>query len=98
MISRGEAYGLAYLEAMARGCIVVASRNEGFDGIIKDGVNGYLCNAGDRHELAKVIIRIKQLSNAEKQNISRKAIETAKWLTDHNAAKIYIENIVKLTE
>ena len=41
MISRGEAYGLVYLEAMARGCITIASRNEGFDGVIIDGVNGF---------------------------------------------------------
>lgn len=98
MISRGEAYGLVYLEAMARGCIVVASRNEGFDGVIKDGVNGFLCNAGDWHELAQIIFRINQLPNAEKQDISEQAIETAKRLTDYNAAKIYIENIVKLAE
>ena len=36
MISRGEAYGLVYLEAMARGCITIASRNEGFDGVIDE--------------------------------------------------------------
>lgn len=98
MISRGEAYGLVYLEAMARGCIVVASRNEGFDGVIKDGVNGFLCNAGDSNELAQIIVRINQLSNAEKQDISEQAIETAKWLTDSNAAKIYIENIVNFSK
>ena len=42
MISQGEAFGLVYLEAMARGCITIASRGEGFDGIIKDGINGFL--------------------------------------------------------
>ena len=38
MISELETFGLVYIEAMAAGCITIASRNEGFDGIIKDGV------------------------------------------------------------
>ena len=38
MISSSETFGLVYLEAMAAGCITIASRDEGFDGIIKDGV------------------------------------------------------------
>ncbi|MBO6103034.1 MAG: glycosyltransferase, partial [Opitutales bacterium] len=51
MISDNEIYGLVYLEAMAKGCIVVASKNNGFDGIIKDGVNGFLCSPCDADEL-----------------------------------------------
>ena len=42
MISKNEAFGLVYLEAMLAGCIV-ASRN-GIDGIIIDGYNGFLCD------------------------------------------------------
>lgn len=95
MISRGEAYGLVYLEAMARGCITIASRDEGMDGVIKDGVNGFLCRAGDYEELASVIKRINALSCEERTTISNKAIETAKWLTDANAAKMYIDDIIK---
>lgn len=95
MISKGEAYGLVYLEAMARGCITIASRDEGMDGVIKDGVNGFLCKAGDYNELAAVIKRINGLSVEERMAISNKAIETAKWLTDANAAKMYIDDVIK---
>ena len=95
MISKGEAYGLVYLEAMARGCITIASRDEGMDGVIKDGVNGFLCKAGDYNELAVVIKRINALSSEEKMAISNKAVETAKWLTDANAAKMYIDDVIK---
>ena len=87
MISRWEAYGLVYLEAMARGCITIASRNEGFDGIIQDGVNGFLCKAGDAEELSSVVRRINALTAQERQMISEKAIETARELTDEKAAK-----------
>lgn len=95
MISKGEAYGLVYLEAMARGCITIASRHEGFDGVIKDGENGFLCNAGDVAELASIIKRINAMTEEERMAISEKAIATAKWLTDANAAKMYLDDVVK---
>ena len=94
MISRWEAYGLVYLEAMARGCITIASRNEGFDGIICDGINGFLCKAGDANELASIIHRINGLAPAERQQISENAIATARSLTDYKAAKRYIEDLI----
>ena len=78
MISRGEAYGLVYLEAMARGCITIASRGEGFDGVIEDGVNGFLCEAGNTQELANIIRKINALTSEERLAISEKAIETSR--------------------
>ncbi len=94
MISRGEAYGLVYLEAMARGCITIASRDEGFDGVIIDGENGFLCKAGDADELANIICRINNLKPIERQRISDNAITTAQSLTDYKAAKRYIDDLI----
>lgn len=94
MISKGEAYGLVYLEAMARGCITIASREEGFDGVIQDGKNGFLCKAGDSDELASIIKRINALSSEERQAISDNAIETARSLTDYKAAKRYLDDLL----
>lgn len=96
MISKWEAYGLVYLEAMARGCITIASRYEGFDGIIVDGVNGFLCKAGDANELASIFRRIDAMTVKEKVAISQRAIETAKTLTDVKAAKQYLDNLINL--
>lgn len=95
MISRDEVFGLVYLEAMARGCITIASRNEGMHGIIEDGVNGFLCEAGNCDELCEIIQRINKLSFDEKIAISRKARETAEKLSDYNVAKVYIEAVEK---
>ena len=95
MISCAEAYGLVYLEAMARGCITIASRNEGFDGVIVDGVNGFLCKAGDYNELAAIIKRINVMKPEERQQISERALETAKRLTDYKAAELYINDVIK---
>ena len=94
MISRNEAFGLVYLEAMSRGCIVIASRNEGMDGIIRDGENGFLCRAGDSDELASVITRINNLSPTQRKTISDNAVATACALTDRNAALIYLNALL----
>ena len=96
MISRNETFGLVYLEAMARGCITIASQGEGFDGVIKHGVNGFLCKAGDSHELAHVIKHIRSLSPMELHRISKNAMQTAASLTDKKAADIYINAIKKI--
>lgn len=95
MISREEAYGLVYLEAMSRGCITIASKREGFDGVIVDGLNGFLCEAGNSKELACVIQRINNLTSLERQQISMNAIETAKRLTDKNVAEMYLSDLMK---
>lgn len=94
MISEEETFGLVYLEAMSMGCITIASRNEGMEGIIEDGVNGFLCKAGDEHELAKIIDRINHMDDSELCKISQNAKNTAMRLTDANVARMYLEGIV----
>ena len=90
MISEDETFGLVYLEAMARGCIVVASKDEGMDGIIEDGVNGFLCKAGDEDELSSIIKKIESLTRLEKIRISENALKTAQNFTDEIVARNYI--------
>lgn len=97
MISKGEAYGLVYLEAMARGCITIASRGEGFDGVIVSGKNGFLCKAGDSDELAHIIKQIDRMTRKQKLDISENAIKTARSLTDYLVAKRYIDDIINLS-
>ena len=94
MISRNEAFGLVYLEAMAQGLIVIASKNEGFDGIIHHGKNGFLCESGNVEELSQLIAVIKKMPSSQLQEISVNAIETARNLTDSKAAKLYIDAVI----
>lgn len=95
MISKNETFGLVYLEAMARGCITIAARKEGFDGIIKDGENGFLCEAGNVNELASIIKRLRNMTSDELNMISYNARKTAENLTDVKAAATYMSNIEK---
>ena len=93
MISKGEIFGLVYLEAMALGCITIAARHEGIDGIIEDGVNGFLCEAGNAEELAAIISRIRQMSPEALKEMSVKAKQTANEYTDVKVAQRYINEL-----
>lgn len=95
MLSTDETFGLVYLEAMARGCIVIASKDEGMDGIIEHGVNGFLCKDGDADELAKVLAEIKVMTPEQLKSISVAGLETARRMTDKKMAKEYITSLMK---
>lgn len=96
MISDHEVFGLVYLEAMSRGCITIAGDNGGMVGIIEDGVNGFLCKPGDSKALAGIIRRINNMTVEERQEMSRKARQTAFEFTDNKVAQYYLENVTKL--
>ena len=94
MISRQEAFGLVYLEAMSRGCICIGTRGQGIDGVIVDGENGFLCQGGNAKELEMVLRRINNLSGVEKLRISQNARRTAEDLSEKNVAKRYIDAVL----
>ena len=98
MISRDEVFGLVYLEAMARGCITIGARNEGIDGVIRHGENGFLCEAGNIDELAKLLININSLSIKQLKEISKNAIETAKEMTDYKVAEKYLNSVINFKQ
>lgn len=94
MISKGEVFGMVYLEAMARGCIIVAGADSGVQEIIKHGENGFLCEPGNVNELSQIINHINNLSAIQKKTISENARKTASELSDTNVAKTYLESVI----
>lgn len=94
MVSEKEVFGLVYLEALSCGCIVVASKNEGIDGVIIDNENGFLCQAGNIHELSNVYKKIHNLSKHEKSTISIKSIKTAYEFTNEKVADKYLNEVL----
>lgn len=93
MISENEAFGLVYIEAMARGKIVVGSKNEGIDGVIVDGENGFLCEAGDHLELAKILLKISKMGAMESELMRYKALSTAKKFSKEKVAYEYLKQL-----
>jgi glycosyltransferase involved in cell wall biosynthesis len=61
--SRGESFGMAIAEAMARGCVVVVPRQGPFPEFVTDGANGRLYQVGARSASARAVVEV--LSNAE---------------------------------
>ena len=93
MNSRGEVFGLVYLEAMLANCITVASLKEGMDGIINDGENGFLVEAGDVQELSNTIERIRTLTTDKATAIAEAGYRTGCNYTDSKVAARYLESI-----
>lgn len=93
MISERETLGLVYLEAMAKGCITIASKGEGVDGIIKDNVNGFLCKGRDVEELKNIIKKIIQMRNDDVKKLLLRARNDMYNLSSENVALDYLEFI-----
>lgn len=94
MVSEKEVFGLVYTEAMSQGCIVIASTEGGMEGIIQDGVNGYLSQAGDADALARKIRLI--ISQGREKNIemAKESYNTALKYTERAVAEKYLANIL----
>jgi len=74
MASRGETFGLVYLEAMSQGLPVIYSKNTGIDGLFEQGTIGYGVSPGSVSEMAKAIEQIKSAF----KNISGNCIKEAR--------------------
>ncbi|MBN2070997.1 MAG: glycosyltransferase [Candidatus Krumholzibacteriota bacterium] len=61
------------LEAMAHGKIVIGTRESGFEQLIEDGVNGYLCRRGDSSDLFDTIDEVLRLPEEKKITIGKAA-------------------------
>lgn len=93
LISEGETYGMVYIEAMLQGCIVIASRGGGFDGIIQDRINGFICNPGDAEMLESIYQRIEDMTIDERNEMGQRAIDLAIHLSEKEVADNYLRDI-----
>lgn len=92
--SVNETFGMVYLEAMAKGSVVVCSKNSGMAGFIKDGLNGFLTDP-DPDSIAETIRRINSFKNIEEimQNALNTAIEMDRLKMSLNYLNL-IQNIL----
>jgi glycosyltransferase involved in cell wall biosynthesis len=91
-----ETFGLVYLEAMACGCLTIGSVNEGIDGTIRDGINGFLCDAESLESIKKKLTEVIKLSPGQRNKIVQEAIETATQFTTEKMAEEYLNNLHKV--
>lgn len=95
MVSDNETFGMVYIEAMLAGCITIASKDGGVDGVIIDGKNGFLSKQGDVVELVNVLERIEKITKQEILNIRKHAILTAYDYRDSEIAKKYLNDVLE---
>ena len=86
---------MVYLEAMASGCITVCTKNDGIDGIIKDGENGFLTEP-DVENIKDTILKIKTLPPETIETIKQNTLETVKEYTSSKVAENYLKEILKI--
>ena len=94
LISHGETFGMVYIEAMLQGCLTIASKDGGFDGLIQDGVNGFICEPGDQKALERVFKRIAAMTTEERNKIGQAAIDTAIHYSEREVAERYLNDIL----
>ena len=98
MISQYETFGMVYIEAMLQGCLTIASFDGGFDGIIKNGENGFLCEQGNAEMLAEVFKKINGLSTQERNRIAEAAIKVGLQFSEKDVADRYLNEVLKRNE
>lgn len=92
LVSDHETFGMAYLEAAARANIIIATKNDGIDGIIKNGINGFTCNP-EVVELTNLIKKVYNLSAEEKSKILTNSRNYLIENDDISVSKNYLEKI-----
>ena len=97
--SSDETFGLAYLEAMAKGNIVIGSIGTGIDGIIKNNYNGYLVSPKNVEELSDLIRHIIFHEKGQKlEEILSNSFSTVSHMTHALMAKQYLNNILNIIQ
>lgn len=87
MPSKTETFGMAYIEAMARGLPVIYSKGQGIDGYFPDGFIGY--SVSDPIE-SSIVKRVSDIVKNYK-NLSREAQKASKQFNQQNIIKLYAE-------
>lgn len=89
MPSAPETFGLAYLEAMSQGCAVIGHRGWGIDGLVEDGVQGYLVNEANDQNILDCFLRYLRLPGVQRFDLHEEAFNLAARNDKSSAAENY---------
>ncbi len=93
LLSENETFGLSYLEALASMNIVIGTKNDGIDGILKNNENAFLINPSPT-ELQKCIENILKMDEEELIKLYKNIELTVSEYKQSKAAMNYIHHIM----
>ena len=93
--SVGETFGMVYLEAMASGCITVCTKDDGVDGIIKNGENGFLVEPNS-NSVKETLLNIKNMDIKSLNALRNNSFSTIENYTSAICAERYLQQILKI--
>lgn len=94
MVSEKETFGMVYIEAMLAGCVTIASKDGGVDGVIVNEENGYLSPEGDADALAEVYKKIELMSDEDIDRLRKNAVKAALGFKDSAVAEKYLNDVL----
>ena len=93
--SEKETFGMVYLEAMACNCITVCTKNDGIDGIIQDGINGF-STLPTVDAIKETLNKILLLPETELSILLQNCYNTLSAYNSKDCADRYLQNIFKI--
>lgn len=97
MVSQ-DTFGMVYIEAISQGCIAIAAKDQGVDGIIVNGDNGFLVELGNVKELTELLDRLLLLDSNKIKRVSTNAIKTASQMKDGQLAQDLLKRLIEHKE
>lgn len=94
MVSEKETFGMVYIEAMLAGCVTIAAKDGGVDGVIVNEENGYLSPEGDVDALVEVYKKLEQTSDEDVDRLRKNAVRTALDFRDSAVARRYLDDVL----
>lgn len=90
--SINETFGISYLEALARGLVVVGTKGTGIDGVIENNKNGYLINP----KVSEIKEILEKINNQNNDEIIKNSLLNIQNYTKEKIMNKYVENIKKI--
>lgn len=99
LISRSETLGMVYLEAMACGALVIASRGQGVDGVIQHGESGWLLDpnrpvAALAEALAELLHKLLSMKEDEAFAMRERAMAQVRHLEEGAVSRRYLNLVL----
>jgi glycosyltransferase involved in cell wall biosynthesis len=85
---------MVYIEAMLAGCVTIAAKDGGVDGVIVSEENGYLSPEGDVDALVEVYKKLEQTSDEDVDRLRKNAVRTALDFRDSAVAQRYLDDVL----